>query len=367
MVFAPGMVPAYRFLRAPVLLACTMLVAATRLRFGLVPAAAAGLALTATAVCCIAFDVGILRRMNQIDGLVTLWTYIGATSLSVPLVAWLLAEQRRLERRYEQLFDACPQPLWVCDREPVRFLAVNSAAERQYGYARGELLRSTISILALPHEEPTLATMLAGNAVQPLELRQRTRDGTMVFVEVWAQSVVYGGRAAWLVLAFDVSERKSLESALVTAISGEQRRLGQDLHDGLAQDLTVASILTSELSARLAERSLPMLPELGRLSDRIALALANARNIARGLSPLMSSNGDLAAALAQLARSSTVGDTRIEASTRIESELRWPLEARTHLYRIAQEAIQNALKHADAPHRGSPDGPVHRSEARSRG
>lgn len=348
MLFAPGMVPAYRFLRAPALLACTILVAATCLRFGLVPAAAAGLVLTATAVCGMAFDVGILSRMDQIDGLVMLWSYIGATTVPVLLIAWLLAEQRRLERRYEQLFDACPQPLWVHDRETLRFLAVNSAAERQYGYARGELLRSTISVLAMPHEELTLATMLTANVVQPLELRQRTRDGTTVFVEVWAQSVEYGGCAAWLVFAFDVSERKALESALVTAISGEQRRLGQDLHDGLAQDLTVASILTSELAARFEEHSLPMFPELGRLSDRIGSALDNARNIAHGLSPLMSSNGDLAAALAQLARSSAVGDTRIEASTRIESELRLSLEARTHLYRIAQEAIQNALKHADA-------------------
>jgi two-component system sensor kinase FixL len=190
--------------------------------------------------------------------------------------------------------------------------------------------------------------MLAGNFAQPLELRQRTRAGTTVFVEVWAQNVEYGGRAAWLVFAFDVSEQKALESALITAISGEQRRLGQDLHDGLAQDLTVASILTSELAAQFEERGLPMFPELSRLSDRIGSALTNARNIAHGLSPLMSSNGDLAAALAQLARSSAVGDTRIEASTRIESELRLPLEARTHLYRIAQEAIQNALKHADA-------------------
>lgn len=348
MVFAPRVFPAYHFLRSPTLLAATIFVAAVCLRFGLVPAATAGLAIAATALFCIAFDVGILSGVGQITGLVTLWSYLAATSLPVLLIAWLLAEQKRLERRYEQLFNVCPQPLWVHDRETLRFLVVNSATERQYGYTRDELLQSTITVLAPAHEGQTLATLLSGEFAQPLELQQRTRDGTAVFVEVWAQEVEYAERPAWLVFAFDVSERKALEGALVTAISGEQRRLAQDLHDGLAQDLTVASILTSELADQWARRGLPREPDLTRLSERIASALVNARNIAHGLSPLMSSNGDLAAAIAVLAQSSAVGEIRVEARTHIESELRLPLEARTHLYRIAQEAVQNALKHADA-------------------
>ncbi len=348
MVFAPKVLPTYQFLRSPTLLAATIFVAAVCLRFGLVPAAAAGLAIAATALFCIAFDVGILSGVGQITGLVTLWSYLGATSLSVLLIAWLLAEQKRLERRYEQLFNACPQPLWVHDRETLRFLVVNSATERQYGYTRDELLQATIAVLTPAHEEQTLAALLSGEFAQPLEIRQRTRDGTPVFVEVWAQEVEYADRPAWLVFAFDVSERKALEDALVTAISGEQRRLAQDLHDGLAQDLTVASILTSEVADQWARRGLPMDPDLARLSERIASALASARNIAHGLSPLMNSNGDLAAALAVLAQSSAVGDTRVEIRNHLDAELRLPLEARTHLYRIAQEAIQNALKHADA-------------------
>ncbi|HEY7890194.1 MAG TPA: ATP-binding protein [Steroidobacteraceae bacterium] len=347
MVAAPGIWPAYPFARSPILLASTILVVAFCLRYGLVPAAAAGLILTGTAVVCMAFDVGVMRGIGDFPGHVTLWTYMCAMSLPVLLLTWLLAQQRRLERRYEQLFDACPQSLWVHDCATLRFLVVNAACKRQYGYSRDELLQSTVQALAPTGEEHTLAGLTADGA-QPLELRHETRDGTIIFVEVWSQLIDYGGRPAWLVFAFNVSERKALEGALVTAISGEQRRLGQDLHDGLAQDLTVASMLAGEVATQFADRKLPLVPAMRQLSERIGSALVNARNIAHGLSPLTSTNGDLAAALAVLAESSTVGETLVELSTRMESDLHLTLESKTHLYRIAQEALQNALKHADA-------------------
>lgn len=347
-LFGPWIWPEYPPLRAPALLGATVLVAAICWRFGLVPAAIAGLIVTATTVASLAFGVGILRGMHEVPGLVILWTYICAMSLPVLLITGLLAERRRQEWRYEQLFDACPQALWVHDETTRRFLVVNAAVERQYGYRRSELLQSTIETLAPAGEETRLDGQLAADAVQPIECRHRTRAGGIIFVEAWAQRIDFAGRPAWLVFAFDVSERKQLEGALVTAISGEQRRLGQELHDGLAQDLTVASILTGDLVAQCEERNLPVFPGFARLTERIASALENARNIAHGLSPLMSSNGDLAAALVLLAQASTVGETQVESIAHLESELRLPLEARTHLYRIAQEAVQNALKHAGA-------------------
>lgn len=348
MVAAPGIWPAYGFARAPILLASTVLVVAVCLRYGLVPAAAAGLILTGTAVLCMALDVGVMRGIGDFPGHVTLWTYMCAMSLPVLLLTWLLAQQRRLERRYEQLFDACPQSLWVHDFVTQRFLVVNAACARQYGYSREELLQTTVAVLAPSGEEQTLAAALSPQAAQPLELRHQTRDGTIIFVEAWSQLIDYDGRPAWLVFAFDESERKALEGALVTAISGEQRRLGQELHDGLAQDLTVASILAGEVAAQFEERKLPIVAELRQLTERIASALGNARNIAHGLSPLTSSNGDLAAALSALAGSSTVGETLVELTTHVEADLHLSFESRTHLYRIAQEALQNALKHADA-------------------
>src|SRR5579872_6212386 len=348
MFFAPHLWSGYELARSPLLLASTVLVVTVCLRFGLVPAATTGLILSVASLACMAFGLGIFRGIGPLRGLFDLWTFLIAMTLPVLLLTWLLAEQRRLERRYEQLFETCPQPLWVHDQTTLRFLLVNAAAERLYGYSRGEFLATTIDVLAHPGDEHSLATILTADVIQPLELRQRTLSGKSIDVEAWARLIDYGGHPAWLVFAFDVSERKALESALVNAVSSEQRRLGQDLHDGLAQDLTVASILASELAVQVEEQKLPPLAEFAQLAERITAAIRSARNIAHGLSPLTSSKGDLASALALLARSSTVGETAVEVKTHLESELRLTLESRTHLYRIAQEAVQNALKHADA-------------------
>ncbi len=348
MVFTPPIPAKFGFLQAPWLLALTAFVAIVCLRFGFVPAAATALILSLTAVVCFAFDFGMLRGAEIFPGLIVLWSYLTAMIVASLLLTGLLAEQHRLETRYEQVFETSPQPLWVCDATTLQFLLVNAATERLYGFARGTLLAGTIELLTPPHEVRSLASLLAGEPHQPLELRQRTRDGTVIDVEIWARLIDYGGRPAWLVFTFDVTERKALESSLVNAISGEQRRIGQELHDGLAQELTVASLLASQLAKRAAEQRLSVAEDLGRLADSIAGSFESARAAAHGLSPLVGFNGDLGLALAALARMSSIAGTAVELHSRFEAPLRLTLEAATHLYRIAQEAVQNALKHAAA-------------------
>jgi len=347
LTLGPPLAAAYGFAQAPVLMAATVLVVIFCLRFGLVPAAAAALVLSLTEAYCLAFNLGVFRDVAVVPGLVVLWSSVCAMVVSSLLLTWLVAEQRRLERRYSQVFEICPQPLWVYDQATLRFLLVNAATERQYGWSRSELLAGTIDMLAVPGEERLLPA-LAADAAQAVELRHRTRSGAVISVEVWARLIDYGGQPASLVFAFDVSERKALESALVNAVSAEQRRLGQELHDGLAQELFVASLLTAELAMQAEEQQLPISAELEQLTQRINACIGSARTIAHGLSPLTSSRGDLAVALKTLARASTIAETGVEVVTHIEAELRLPLESRNHLYRIAQEAVQNALKHADA-------------------
>ena len=349
MMAVPSEWAGYEFAPEPVLVAATVLVIVACLRFGLVPAATAALVLSGTAVFCFAFDVGMFRSIEIVPGLVMLWSHLSAMIGAVLLLTWLLAEQRRLEHRYEQVFETCPQPLWVYDQETLRFLLVNAAAERQYGYSRSELLASTVAVLASSSDETrSLPALLDSAAAQPIAMRHRTRNGVLIDVEVFARLIDYGGSPAWLVFAFDVSERKALESALMNAVVGEQRRLGQELHDGLAQELTVASLLTNELTLEAQEQRLPILKDLEALGERITASIRSARTMAHGLSPLTSSQGDLGAALTLLAKSSNISDTLVASQTHIEADMRLPLESRNHLYRIAQEAVQNALKHAGA-------------------
>jgi PAS domain S-box-containing protein len=127
------------------------------------------------------------------------------------------AGRRASEARYQLLFAQHPSPLWVFDRETLRFLEVNEAAERQYGYTREEFLGMTIEAIR-PAEDVSL---LRGDLRrEPLGLhhagvwRHRKKDGSVIDVEVTAHDVVFLDRPGRLVTAVDVTERTRAEAAL---------------------------------------------------------------------------------------------------------------------------------------------------------
>jgi len=119
--------------------------------------------------------------------------------------------------RFELLFEKNPQALWFYDLETLRFLAVNEAAVARYGYSREEFLRMTLRDIR-PTED--LATL--NQAVERVRsglrvsgtYRHRKRDGTVFPVDIFAHSTTFNGRPAIFIMAFDVTERRALETRL---------------------------------------------------------------------------------------------------------------------------------------------------------
>src|SRR5687768_3369859 len=110
--------------------------------------------------------------------------------------------------------------MWVHDADTLRFLAVNEATIRQYGWSRLELLSMTVLDLLAPQDRPAfLEELLAGAPAGspgrgPARRRHHTRDGTVKRVEVQTEPVIYDGGRATLALARDVTERDELLAAL---------------------------------------------------------------------------------------------------------------------------------------------------------
>jgi len=193
-----------------------------------------------------------------------------------------LVDRQRAESNYKLLFENHPEPLWVYDLESLRFVEVNKAAIQKYGYPRDEFLQMTIEQIRPESELPSLAETL--HAIEPASRsgpwKHRTKDGSLIDVEITSHVVDFAGRAARFVMAQDVTEKKKLERQYLQAQRLES--LGQ-LAGGVAHDfnnllgviLNVTANLKSEIGATDADSR--------RDLDRVEKAAQSASRLTRQL------------------------------------------------------------------------------------
>ena len=122
---------------------------------------------------------------------------------------------RETEERHRKLFDNNPHPTWVYDRQTLRFLAVNRAAVKQYGYSSDEFLTMTLKDIRPPEDVPQLLeevdTVRDGDEKIGI-WKHRKKDGTEIDVEITSYAMSFGGRSAEVVVAVDVTQRKRDEA-----------------------------------------------------------------------------------------------------------------------------------------------------------
>jgi signal transduction histidine kinase len=188
-----------------------------------------------------------------------------------------------------------------------------------------------------------------------------------IFVPIWnalIQSVVYGV-VIWLLgslraaqreleqkveqrtraLTREIGERERLEKEILEISEREQRRIGHDLHDGLCQHLTATAMAGQVLGQKLAARSLAEAADAGELVRLIEDGIAMTRDMAHGIAPLEMESEGLVTALRALAGNVS---RMFKVACTLECDSPPPIEdggTATHLYRIAQEAVHNALRH----------------------
>ncbi len=150
-------------------------------------------------------------------------------------------------------------------------------------------------------------------------------------------------------LRAEVSERQRLQLAVLSATDHEQRRLAHELHDGLGQDLVGLSMFLHGAMNEVKAGRLPTAAEMERMLLVVRNALKSCRDIAHGLSPLTNTPGGLLEALNAL--KSRIGGPpgpSLELDIDADCTIGLASESCDHLYRIAQEAATNAIKHACA-------------------
>jgi PAS domain S-box-containing protein len=228
---------------------------------------------------------------------------------------------------------------------------LNRMCERVGGYtSEGVRGRFLWELFPATEEARGFRAVLAG--LRPGQQREyesdwATGDGSHQRI-AWSSTILpaAGAAPAYVICSgTDITERKRMERALLEISGREQRQIGQDLHDGLGQHLTGIAFMSKVLAQQLAEEGAGQAPHAAKIVHLVNDAINRTRQLARGLLPVFSDSQGLMSALRQYA--AEVEDLftvscRFECSAPI---LIHDISTATHLYHIAQEAVNNALKH----------------------
>jgi PAS domain S-box-containing protein len=236
-----------------------------------------------------------------------------------------------------------------------RIVRFNRACEEVSGYSFAEVNGTSFwDLCVIPEEVDRFKTIVEQlrqqHATKDYESSWEVKNGTRRLI-AWSSTVLpgeKGGPAYIIATGIDITERKRLEKAILEISAEEQRRIGQDLHDGLGQHLTGIAFMSKVQEQKLAEKGLDEAVEATRIVSLVNEAIRKTRELAHGLLPVISDSQGLMSALRRWAVE--VEDLfQISCCLRMEEPvLIHDNNMSTHLYRIAQEAVNNAIKHGQA-------------------
>src|ERR1041385_3970115 len=181
-----------------------------------------------------------LSEDRFLEGIVTVERDAHGLCLGVRGVVRDVTERRHAEvalqkqnEEYRLLFEANPLPMYVCDEKTLKFLAANQAAIEHYGYSHEEFLRMTILDIRPADDVSGLQAYLANHAERHHSAgvwKYQKKDGTVIDVEMNWHRLDFAGRPAYLVMANDVTEKKSAELALLES-EARYRELFENAND----------------------------------------------------------------------------------------------------------------------------------------
>jgi signal transduction histidine kinase len=204
------------------------------------------------------------------------------------------------------------------------------------------------TLTAYPTNEHPLLRAMRGEIIDGAEIFLRKSDASdgLWLTATGRPLIAERGRIQGGVVVYtDLSARKLMERQVAEISDREQRRIGQDLHDTLCQQLVSICFATELLREKLARYKLPEAGQAGHIADMVNDGISQARHLARGLYPVRLEVEGLASALEELAETAQARDSVACQFLCEEQILINDTVAGNNLYRIAQEAINNALKH----------------------
>ncbi len=248
---------------------------------------------------------------------------------------------RESEEAKQVILDALPDQMLRLKREGSALTIHMASAAAPRVHALSPRSWPRLAQVALPYVDQALAD----HAPQEFGFQVEGSSASPVHYQV---RLVASSEQEVLAMISDVSERRFLEQRLLDAAARERERIGRDLHDGLCQHLAGTTLVAKTLLGRAEKNEDVSEDELRRLSLLIEDATGESRAIARGMIPVTVERLGVASALEQLARDlENLHDIPISADVDVGTSPPSDPQVALQLFRIAQEAMTNAIKHAE--------------------
>lgn len=269
------------------------------------------------------------------------------------------ADLQASEIRYRRLFEAAQDGILILDANTGRITDVNPFLVKLLRRPRKNFLGKELWEIGLfrDAEKSRMAfkELQQSGYIRYEDLPLETQEGRYIDVEFVSNGYQAGGMKVIQCNIRDITERKhaEVEKAVLETIEKEQQRIGQDLHDGLCQQLAGVALLAKALAQKLSLVAPNESDDASEIAGLISQSVDQTRDVARGLAPVEIEAAGLAPALQKLA--ATVERLHHISCVFGFDEIMWfnhshkPLLT-THLYRIAQEAVNNAIHHGKAKH-----------------
>lgn len=262
---------------------------------------------------------------------------------------------RESEAKARAIVETTVDGVITIDRQG-RIESFNQAAESIFGYRAEEVIGQNVKVLMpSPYHEEHDGYMRSYRETGRRkiigigrEVTGRRKDGSTFPMDLAVSEVQLGDRRIFTGIVRDITERRQLEKEILDITEQERRRIGQDLHDGLGQMLTGIGLLCQNMTRQLERRKVSEAEEAAEITDLVKEADQYARDLARGLTPVDLEASGLVAALRRLvANAERLFDIEC-AFDEVGSALVHDGTTATHMYRIAQEAVSNAVRHGQA-------------------